>query len=92
VVRLIGAIPELREAEQAHDVEVSASLESALRHYAPDADPGEIHAAAKYMIIISHGVLSECFAAQTSDAARLLRMLRASIYSLVMPLLLPPAA
>jgi AcrR family transcriptional regulator len=92
VVRLIGAIPELREAEQAHDVEVSASLESALRYYAPDADPGELHAAANYMIIISHSVLSECFAAQTSDAARLLRLLRASIYSLAMPLLLPATA
>src|SRR5277367_4305638 len=79
VVRLIGAIPELREAEQAHDLEVSASIKSALRQYAPDADPAELQAAAYYMIIISHSVLSECFVARSGDAERLLRMLRVSI-------------
>jgi AcrR family transcriptional regulator len=92
VVRLIGAIPELREAEQAHDLEVTTSITSALQHFAPDASPAELQATANYMIIVGHSVLSECFVAQTGDASRLLRMLRVSMYSLVTPLLFPPVA
>jgi AcrR family transcriptional regulator len=88
VVRLIGAIPELREADRAHDAAVIASTTSALRHYAPDADPAEVQSAANCMIIIGHGVLSECLVAELGDATRLLRMLRVAIYALVTPLLL----
>jgi AcrR family transcriptional regulator len=95
VVRLIGAIPELREAEHAHDAAVIASLTSAMRHFAPNADPAEVQSAANCMLIMSHGVLSACLVAQIGDAARLLRMLRVSIYALVTPILLsmqPPGA
>jgi AcrR family transcriptional regulator len=92
VVRLIGAIPGLREAEQAHDLEVTASIKSALHHFAPQADVSELQAVANYLIIISHSVLSECLVTQAGDTARLLRMLRVSLYTLVTPLLLPGAA
>jgi AcrR family transcriptional regulator len=88
VVRLMGAIPELRAAEQAHDAAVLASVASALRHYAPDADPAEVQSTASCMIIMSHGVLSACLIAQIGDATRLLRMLRVSIYALMTPILL----
>jgi AcrR family transcriptional regulator len=90
VVRLIGAIPQLRQAAQAHDAVVIASVTSALRHFAPHVGTAELQALANCMIIIGHGVLSECLVAQTGDAARLLRMLRVSTYALVTPLLLPP--
>jgi len=88
VVRLIGAIPELREADQAHDAAVIASATSALRHYAPDADPAEVQSAANCMIIMGHGVLSACLVADPGEAARLQRMLRVAIYALVTPILL----
>ncbi len=97
VVRLIGAIPELREAEQAHDAAVIASTASALRHYAPEADPAEVQAAANCaevqaaancMIIMGHGVLSACLVVEIGEATRLLRMLRVSIYALITPILL----
>jgi AcrR family transcriptional regulator len=88
VVRLLEAIPELREAEQAHDAAVIASTTSALRHYAPNADPAEVQSAATCIIIMGHGVLSACLVAQIGDATRLLRMLRTSIYALVTPILL----
>jgi AcrR family transcriptional regulator len=91
VVRLIGSIPELREADQAHDLEVAASITSALQHYAPHAEHSELEAVANYLIIISHSVLSECCVAQTGDRTRLLRMLRVSLYTLMTPLLLPGA-
>jgi AcrR family transcriptional regulator len=89
VVRLIGAIPELREAEQAHDAAVVASVTGALRHFAPNTDPAEVQSTASCMIIMHHGVLSECLVAQIGDATRLLRMLRVAIFALVAPLLLP---
>jgi AcrR family transcriptional regulator len=89
VVRLIGAIPELREAEQAHDAAVVASVTSALRHFAPNSDPAEVQCAASCMIIMHHGVLSECLVAQIGDATRLLRMLRVAIFALAAPILLP---
>jgi AcrR family transcriptional regulator len=89
VVRLIGAIPELREAERAHDAAVLASVTSALRHYAPNADLAEVRSAANCMIIMGHGVLSACLVVEIGEAARLLRMLRVSIYALVTPILLP---
>jgi AcrR family transcriptional regulator len=89
VVRLIGAIPELREAEEAHDAVVIASVTSALRHYAPNADPAEVQAAATCIIIMGHGVLSACLVPHFGDATRLLRMLRASVYALVIPIMLP---
>ncbi len=89
VVRLIGAIPELREAEQAHDAAVIASVASALRHFAPNTDPAEVQSAASCMVIMGHSVLSACLVAQISDAARLLRMLRVAIYALMTPILLP---
>ena len=88
VVRLIEAIPELRAAERAHDAAVIASTASALLHYALGADPAEVRSAANCMIIMGHGVLSACLVAQIGDATRLLRMLRASIYALVTPILL----
>lgn len=88
VVRLIGAIPELREAEQAHDAAVIASTAGALRHYAPDADPAEVQSASNCMIIMGHGVLCACLVAESGEATRLLRMLRVSIYALITPLLL----
>jgi hypothetical protein len=40
------------------------------------------------MIIMGHGVLSACLVAEVGEAARLLRMLRVSIYALVTPILL----
>jgi AcrR family transcriptional regulator len=89
VVRLVGAIPQLREAEQAHDAAVLASVTSALRHFAPNSDPAEVQSAASCMIIMHHGVLCECLVAQIGDAARLLRLLRVAIFALVAPLLLP---
>lgn len=88
VVRLIGAIPELREAEQAHDAAVIASTAGALRHYAPDADPAEVQSAANCMIIMGHGVLCACLVAESGEATRLLHMLRVSIYALITPILL----
>ncbi len=88
VVRLIGAIPELREAEQAHDAAVIASVTSALRHYAPNAGPAEVQSAAACMLIMGHGVLSACLVAQAGEAIRLLRMLRVSIYAIMTPILL----
>jgi len=88
VVRLMEAIPELREAERVHDAAVLASVTSALRHYAPKADPAEVQSTANCMIIMSHGVLSACLIAQIGDATRLLRMLRVSIYALMTPILL----
>jgi AcrR family transcriptional regulator len=88
VVRLIGAIPELREAEHAHDAAVIASVTSAMRHYAPNADPAEVQSAAACVLIMGHGVLSACLVAQVGDAPRLLRMLRVSIYALMTPILL----
>ena len=94
VVRLSGAIPDLREAEQAHDAAVIASITSAMRHFSPNADPAEVESAANCMIIMSHGVLSACLVAPIGNAARLLRMLRVSIYALATAILLPlaPAA
>jgi hypothetical protein len=89
VVRLIGGIPELREAEEAHDAVVIASVTSALRHYAPNADPAEVQSAATCIIIMGHGVLSACLVPHFGDATRLLRMLRASVYALVIPIMLP---
>jgi AcrR family transcriptional regulator len=91
VVRLSGAIPELREADQAHDLEVTGSITSALQHFAPHAEREELKAIANFLLIISHSVLSDCFVAQTGDTSRLLRMLRVSLYTLVTPLLLPAA-
>src|SRR5260370_25542590 len=46
VLCLIVAIPELREAEQAHDAAVIASTTSALLHYVPEADPAEVQSTA----------------------------------------------
>jgi AcrR family transcriptional regulator len=89
VVRLIGAIPQLREAEKAHDAAVIASMASAMRQFSPDADPAEVESAASCVIIMSHGVLSACLVAQTGEAVRLLRMLRVSIYALAASILLP---
>jgi AcrR family transcriptional regulator len=89
VVRLIGAIPELREAEEAHDGVVIASVTSALRHYAPNADPAEVQSAATCIIVMGHGVLSACLVPHLGDATRMLRMLRASVYALVIPIMLP---
>ena len=91
VVRLIGAIPELREAEQAHDAAVIASVTSAMCHFAPDTDAAEVRSAASCMIIMGHGVLSECLVTQAGDAARLLRMLRLSVYAIATAILLPVA-
>ncbi len=91
VVRLISAIPELRDADRAHDLEVTASITSALQHFAPHVERSELEAVANYLIIISHSVLSDCVVAQTGDTSRLLRMLRVSLYTLVTPLLLPGA-
>ncbi|HEV7612142.1 MAG TPA: TetR/AcrR family transcriptional regulator [Steroidobacteraceae bacterium] len=90
VVRLIGAIPELREAEESHDAAVINSVTSALKHFASDADLVELQTVASYMVLISHSVLSECLVVQTGDADRMLRMLRMSIYALISPFLLPP--
>ena len=92
VVRLIGAIPDLREAEQAHDATVIESIASALLYYAPEADPEELQATASCIIIVSHGVLSECLILQNADEVRLMRMMRASIIALVSPILLPMLA
>jgi hypothetical protein len=89
VVRLIGAIPELREAEQAHDAAVVASVTSAMCHFAPDADAAEVRSAASCLIIMGHGVLSECLIAQADDATRLLRMFRLSVYAIATAILLP---
>ncbi len=89
IVRLIGAIPELREAEQAHDAAVIASMASAMRHFSPGADPAETESAASCMIIMSHGVLSTCLVAPAAEAVRLLRMLRVSLYALATVILLP---
>ena len=91
IVRLIGAIPDLREAEHAHDAAVIASMSSAMRQFSPSADPAEVESAASCMIIMSHGVLSACLVAPIGDAVRLLRMLRVSIYALATAILLPPA-
>jgi AcrR family transcriptional regulator len=89
VVRLIGAIPELREAEQAHDAAVVASVTSAMCHFAPDADAAEVRSAASCMIIMGHGVLSECLVTPAGDATRLVRMLRLSVYAIATAILLP---
>jgi AcrR family transcriptional regulator len=89
VVRLIGAIPELREAEKLHDAAVIASVAGALRHFAPNTDPAEVQSAATCMVIMGHSVLSACLVAKIGDASRLLRMLRVATYALVPPILLP---
>lgn len=89
VVRLLGAIPELREAEQAHDAAVLKSVASAFRHYCPDADPAEIQAAANCILISGHGVLTACLGLETDDRTRLMRMLRVSVYALATSILLP---
>jgi AcrR family transcriptional regulator len=89
IVRLIGAIPQLREAEQAHDAAVIASMTSAMCQFSPGSDPAEVESAASCMIIMSHGVLSACLVAQTGEAGRLLRMLRVAIYALAASILLP---
>lgn len=89
IVRLIGAIPELRDAERAHDAAVVASMSSAMRHFSPGADPTEAESAASCMIIMSHGVLSACLVAPAAEAVRLLRMLRVSVYALASSILLP---
>lgn len=89
IVRLIGAIPQLHEAEQAHDAAVIASVSSAMHHFSPGADPAEVESAASCMIVMSHGVLCACLVAQAGGAARLLRLLRVSIYALAASILLP---
>jgi hypothetical protein len=68
---------------------VLKSVASALQYYAPDTDPAEIQAAADCMINSSHGVLTASLGKQTCDTARLLRMLRVSIYALAASILLP---
>ena len=90
IVRLIGAIPQLREAEQAHDAAVIASMATAMLHFSPGADPAEAESAASCIIIMGHGVLSACLVAQPAESLRLLRMLRVAIYALASSILLPP--
>jgi hypothetical protein len=41
------------------------------------------------MVIMGHGVLSECLVTPAGDAARLLRMLRLSMYAIATAILLP---
>ena len=68
---------------------VVASVTSAMCHFAPDADAAEVRSAASCMIIMGHGVLSECLVTQADDAARLLRMFRLSVYAIATAILLP---
>lgn len=43
----------------------------------------------KGMIIMGHGVLSECLVTLAGDATRLQRMLRLSVYAIATAILLP---
>jgi hypothetical protein len=58
-------------------------------HFAPGADAAEVRSAASCMVIMGHGVLSECLVTPAGDAARLLRMLRLSMYAIATAILLP---
>jgi AcrR family transcriptional regulator len=92
VVRLLAAIPELREADRAHDAAVMASIKSALQHYLPHADAAELDAVVSCIVAMGHGILSECLVVKSGDAARMVRLLHVSIYAITMPLMLPPRA
>jgi len=89
IVRLSGAIAQLREAEQAHDAAVIASMTSAMRRFSPGAEPAEVESVARCIIGMSHGVLSACLVAKAAEAGRLQRLLRVSIYALASSILLP---
>lgn len=89
LITMVTSMPELHEVVRMHDERATTSVRSALQHFAPQADPKDIHTAARTIAIIAHEILCEAVARNAPDAPALLRNLKICVFALGTRLLLP---
>ena len=82
LIDMLSAVPALRELTHNHDEAVTASVASALAHYAPHALPQQVDSAARCISIICHNILSAALVHRSGDPERLLMNLRVCLMAL----------
>lgn len=91
LITMISSMPTLREALRDHDARSAATVASALRHFAPMADPEVALTTARTIALIAHELLSEAVVRKAPDGDRLIENLKVCIFALASRLLLNSA-
>jgi AcrR family transcriptional regulator len=91
LITMISSMPTLREAVREHDSRSAATVASALRHFAPMADPEAALTTARTIALIAHELLSEAVVRKAPDGDRLIENLKVCVFALASRLLLNPA-
>ena len=86
---MIMALPALHGMARRHGERVSASLATALAHYAPRADPADVRSVAHTIPVMCHELLAAATLNKEVDRARLLLDMRACLLALGTRLLMP---
>jgi AcrR family transcriptional regulator len=88
LIDMLSAIPALRDLTQRHDTDVTASVASALSHYAPQASSARVADAARSISLICHAILSAALVHRSGDREQLMMNLRICLMAIASHLLL----
>ncbi len=88
LIQMLDAVPELSQVAREHDDRITASVSSALAHYAPHADPQKVGAAARCIGLLSHSFLCAALVYRTAPRDLVFANARACWLAIVTPLLM----
>lgn len=88
LIQMLDAVPELSQVSRDHDARITASVASALAHYAPQADPLQVETAARCIGLLSHSFLCAALVYRTAPRDLMFANARACWLAIVSPLLM----
>jgi AcrR family transcriptional regulator len=88
LIHTLDAVPELSQLTRDHDDLVTASVASALTHYAPHADALKVETAARCIGLLSHSFLCAALVYRTAPKDLMFANARACWLAIVAPLLM----
>lgn len=88
LIHMLDAVPELSQVARDHDALITASVSSALSHYAPKADPIKVEAAARCIGLLSHSFICAALVYHTAPKNLVFANARACYLAIVTPLIM----
>ena len=88
LIHTLDAVPELSQLTRDHDDRVTASVASALAHYAPHADALKVETAARCIGLLSHSFLCAALVYRTAPRDLMFANVRACMLAIIAPLLM----